>query len=134
MEMYDADWDMMAIRVQLPYVSPACFRDSQEAIIRSDAFGLECFDEAEADQWEQIEKTEDAAEQAALINVATLDDAGTAYSNSGWLDRLLLGDDTDAVGRFIRQHCTADYIGADELNALIERYAVEVEGWDASEL
>lgn len=66
-------------------------------------------------------------------NVSTLNDARTAYTNSGWFERLDLDVD-NAVARFLWRNASASHIDDDELDALMARCAVEVLGWDQSDL
>lgn len=70
------------------------------------------------------------------VNLTTLDDAKTAFTNSGWFERFG-GDDTDSaspdvVGRYLRHH-SGGHITEAELNNLLSRFAVDVLGWTKRE-
>jgi hypothetical protein len=57
-----------------------------------------------------------------MINVSTLTDAKTAFTNSGLLEAVEFGDDTTVVARHIRANASADWISTDELNSILEAY------------
>lgn len=67
------------------------------------------------------------------MNVSTYKDAATAFGNSGWLDRFE-ADETERAARFIFANASSDQVDTDEFNALMERFAVEVVGWDKADL
>ncbi len=61
-----------------------------------------------------------------MINVSSLNDARTAFTNSGLVEMFDLGEDAGAtiekLGRHVRANASADVIDADEFNALVEAF------------
>lgn len=68
-----------------------------------------------------------------MLNISSISDARGSFQNSGWLDRF----DEDVsweAAEFLRSNASADRIDEDEFNALLDRFAVEIVGWNEADL
>lgn len=67
------------------------------------------------------------------MNISSVNNAATAFRNSGWLDRFD-DDETERAARFIRRESSGDYIDDEKFDALMRRFAVEIVGWLPTDL